>query len=353
MASRRGWPDSTRLACQATVRGPCVVRRLVMGRGDASVVDLRRTGKVTETQSHVVTCLALRFDGIDTVLADGFPDDAIHVLERCVAPIAELAADNGGHIAGFEGTTVVVTFPDGEDGLRRAVRVGLRAVARIRQLNPYLLKHFGAQVDTAVGIGAGTLVDGHAGGEERGGRILIGNSVRAARESLRFASRGQVVASAALVAGLDVVTSELAEGFAEVVDFDKSDVVFLVQTSFDRLRSKAADFSEAFYSELFTSHPAAAPMFEHTDMDEQQRMLFDTLDFAVRGLDDFSKIETAVRELGARHVEYGVSRDDYRHVGRALVRTLEQHLAEDFTPEVELAWREIYSALARAMIDAA
>ena len=50
----------------------------------------------------------------------------------------------------------------GEDGVRRALRVALRASARIRRLNPYLLKHFGVQVSTAAGLGAGMLLEGKA-----------------------------------------------------------------------------------------------------------------------------------------------------------------------------------------------
>ena len=59
------------------------------------------------------------------------------------------------------------------------------------------------------------------------------------------------------------------------------------------------------------------------------------------------------RELGRRHVDYGVSRNDYKFVGQALLGTLRSFLGDDFTPEVELAWREIYSTLVRTMVGAA
>jgi hemoglobin-like flavoprotein len=86
-------------------------------------------------------------------------------------------------------------------------------------------------------------------------------------------------------------------------------------------------------------------------MTRQKKMLMDTIALAVRGLDDFGKIAPAVRELGERHVDYGATMRDYKFVGQALLDTLAQFLGDAFTPEAELAWREIYSTLVRTMTE--
>jgi serine/threonine protein kinase/hemoglobin-like flavoprotein len=353
IADRRNWPATTRLACQATVHGPCVVRRLVVDSSDASVADIRRTASDDDTRSAPAVVVAMRFDGVDSVLADGFPDDAIHVFERCAASVGELVTLNGGRLVGVEGSSVIAAFPDGEDGIRRALRVALRVAARVRQLNPYLLRHFGAQVDTASGVGQGMLVEGVATAQNKQRSVLIGASVRRARRALQHAAGGEVVVDPALLANLDVVARPRVEGLVQVVDFAKSDVVFLVQSSFDRIGGEASSFARSFYEELFRIYPEAIPMFEHTDMERQRKMLMDTLGLAVRGLDDFGKIENAVRELGARHVDYGVRLKDYKYVGQALIGTLRSFLGDDFTPDAELAWREVYSSLVRTMVSAA
>ncbi|KIG18441.1 putative bacterial hemeoglobin [Enhygromyxa salina] len=350
IAERRKWPETTRLACQARVYGPCMVKRLVVDPNDASLADIRRTTEGGASRSQPSTTLMLRLDGIDEVLADGFPDDAIHVLERCLAPLEELLADNGGRMAGFDGTSAIAAFELGEDGVRRALRVALRAAARIRRLNPYLLKHFGAQVGVAAGLGSGILLEGKATTETSTGRVLMGAAIRQARFACDLATRGQVLAPTALLRGQDLICGQGPRPRLSVVhDFAKSDVVFLVQSSFDRLGDKATAFAAAFYDELFEIHPAAIAAFEHTDMQRQQKMLVDTLAFAVRGLDDFGKIEVAVRELGERHVDYGATLQDYKFVGQALLTTLEKFLGDAFTPEAELAWREVYTTLVRTM----
>jgi serine/threonine protein kinase/ferredoxin/hemoglobin-like flavoprotein len=351
VADRSRWPATTRLACQAKVHGPCTVRRLVIDPSAASVVDIRRTADLADTKAQSATVLVVRFEDIDDVLADGFPDDAIHVLERCLAPLGELLADNGGRLVGFEGSNAIALFEDSHEGVRRALRVALRAVARIRRLNPLLLKHFGVQVGTAAGLGRGIVVEGVAGSATPQDKVLLGAGIRDARRSCDLATRGRVLAPAAMLPERDVQTTEGPEGLRVVLDFSKSDVVFLVQTSFDRLEGRAPAFAEAFYDRLFELHPDAITMFEHTDMVRQRRMLMDTLALAVRGLDDFDKIAGAVRDLGRRHVDYGVSLRDYKFVGRALIETLAEFLGDAFTPEAELAWREVYSALVRAMTE--
>ena len=74
---------------------------------------------------------------------------------------------------------------------------------------------------------------------------------------------------------------------------------------------------------------------------------------AVRRLDRLEEIVPAVKQLGARHVQYGVKDEHYDTVAAALVWTLEQGLGPDFTPEVKEAWVAVYGVLAATMKEAA
>ncbi|PRQ03328.1 Serine/threonine-protein kinase Pkn1 [Enhygromyxa salina] len=348
IAARRKWPKTTRLACQAKVRGSCKVRRLVVDPTDASLADLRRPAQ-SGARAERATVLALRLEGIDDVLADGFPDDAIHGFERCMAQLEDLLGDNGGRMVGFESTTAIAAFPEGERGVRRALRVALRASARIRRLNTYLLKYFGVQVTTTAGLGSGLLLEGRASTASHTGAVVMGVAARQARHACDLAKQGQVLARPWLLAGQDLICSPGPVGLEVVIDFAKTDIVYLVQSSFDRLEGRAMAFAEAFYNELFARHPTAVPLFMNTDMDRQRKKLMNTLTLTVKGLDDFANIEGTVRELGRRHADLGASLTDYKAVGEALLSALERFLGEAFTPEVELAWREVYSNLVRTM----
>ena len=72
----------------------------------------------------------------------------------------------------------------------------------------------------------------------------------------------------------------------------------------------------------------------------------------MRGLDRLDALLPVVRDLGMRHVAYGVRDEHYGTVGMALLWTLEQALRDDFTPEVKSAWIKTYGVLSQTMREA-
>ena len=58
-------------------------------------------------------------------------------------------------------------------------------------------------------------------------------------------------------------------------------------------------------------------------------------------------------ELGKRHREYKTPSTDCDKVARALLRTLEEFLDDDLTPEIRQAWIAVYGEIAATMIEAA
>ena len=74
---------------------------------------------------------------------------------------------------------------------------------------------------------------------------------------------------------------------------------------------------------------------------------------ALTALDTPDALIPVVQAMGRRHAIYGVRREQYSIVGAALLWTLEQGLAERFTPEVLDAWSEVYNFLAQTAIEAA
>ena len=121
-----------------------------------------------------------------------------------------------------------------------------------------------------------------------------------------------------------------------------------VQTSFAQVKRIAAAAAELFYSRLFTLDPSLRPMFKG-DLGRQGQMLMSMIGSAVAGLRNLEALAPIVRQLGARHVGYGVETQHYQTVGSALIWTLEQGLGEDFTPDVRDAWIAAYDLLSSVM----
>ncbi|HVF68515.1 MAG TPA: globin family protein [Pyrinomonadaceae bacterium] len=128
--------------------------------------------------------------------------------------------------------------------------------------------------------------------------------------------------------------------------------ITLVRDSFEKVLPIADVAAALFYARLFDLNPALESLFKG-DITEQGRKLMQMLGLAVRSLDRLEQIMPAVQALGARHVGYGVRDRDYDTVGRALIWTLRKGLGDDFTPDVEAAWAEVYSTLAGVMKEAA
>lgn len=123
----------------------------------------------------------------------------------------------------------------------------------------------------------------------------------------------------------------------------------LVRESFAQVVPIADQAAALFYGRLFEIDPSLRPLFK-TDITVQGKKLMQTLGYCVSKLDALDELLPAVRELGRKHVGYGVKAGDYTTVGAALLWTLEKGLGSAFTPEVEAAWTTVYQALAATMM---
>jgi hemoglobin-like flavoprotein len=127
--------------------------------------------------------------------------------------------------------------------------------------------------------------------------------------------------------------------------------VALVRAGFDRIAPKADDVGLAFYEKVFEMDPSLRPLFPE-DIRPQVRHLMAALTMVIRSLDDLSPVLERVRTLGRNHAAYGVKPHDFTVVGAALLATLEQGPAEDFTAQAREAWTIAYTTLAGAMVGA-
>jgi hemoglobin-like flavoprotein len=128
--------------------------------------------------------------------------------------------------------------------------------------------------------------------------------------------------------------------------------VAMVQDSFKKVVPIAATAADLFYDRLFTIAPQVRQLFPD-DLRQQKTKLIGMLATAVGNLHQMDQIIPAVKDLGRRHVSYGVTAEHFEPVGEALLWTLAQGLGSDFTPPVRAAWTEVYMTLSRVMKDAA
>jgi hemoglobin-like flavoprotein len=122
----------------------------------------------------------------------------------------------------------------------------------------------------------------------------------------------------------------------------------LVQGTFEMLVPIADTAVALFYNRMFELDPSLRVLFP-TDMARQRQKLIETLATAVRGLETPDEFTAMLRELGRRHVEYGVRPAHYQTMNEALIWMLGQGLGKQFSDEMKEAWLEMYQIVANAM----
>ena len=129
--------------------------------------------------------------------------------------------------------------------------------------------------------------------------------------------------------------------------------VALLEQSFEKVKPQANAFASSFYENLFTDYPAAKPLFANTNVAEQSKKLLASLVFVVENLRKPGALTEALKGLGARHVKYGALPEHYPLVGNTLLKTFEQYLGADWTPNVKQAWVDAYGVITEVMLEGA
>ena len=106
---------------------------------------------------------------------------------------------------------------------------------------------------------------------------------------------------------------------------------------------------DAFYSKLFTDHPAIRKLFP-SDMNQQYIKLVDMLTSIIMNLDHLESVSEEIIAMSNRHTGYGVKPAHYEMVGSALLWTLQKGLGAEWSNDIENAWIACYQSLADTMI---
>jgi nitric oxide dioxygenase len=126
-----------------------------------------------------------------------------------------------------------------------------------------------------------------------------------------------------------------------------------LEQSFDLVAPRGDELMNTFYARLFTAAPAVKPLFAGTDLRRQKGMLLGALVLLRKSLRDLGAIVPKLRELGARHVDYGARPEHYPVVGAVLIASMAEIAGDAWRPEYERAWAAAFDVVAGAMLDGA
>ena len=127
----------------------------------------------------------------------------------------------------------------------------------------------------------------------------------------------------------------------------------LLESSLQEIVLHGQAFVTAFYERLFTRFPQTRALFAATDMFEQRKKLQRSLALIVEHMQHPEELSGMLRELGQRHVTYGIRPEHYPLVGTVLLETFADFLGQHWTQAHHDAWVKGFEAVSSLMVQGA
>ena len=367
MASQLNWGDEIRLACQARVKGPAVVERLVLDDVEADLVSRLGANRKASGREQNVAIMFMDLTGFTTLSEKALAYDVVHLLNSYYREVGDAILHNRGWIDKYLGDGVMALFGlqggNPEDFCVAAARAALEGIVRVKMLSEVTRKQFGVELFLRIGIHYGVAVVGEMGHPMHMQQTAIGDAVNIAQ---RLESTAKDVGADVLVSNdlLEQSSGQLLVGqrglrqlkgrgepteFVEVIGLARPDPVFLVRTSFVHLRPHMAGFAEKFYSRLLKDAPEMAPLFEGADVVRLNAMVAKIFGSTI-GEDQTDRAEADLADLSRLHKTYGATPEHLPLIGRAFVATIREALPENTNPLILEAWEQCYANTAALMM---
>ena len=129
-------------------------------------------------------------------------------------------------------------------------------------------------------------------------------------------------------------------------------MVRLIRENYAVIHPRADEVVRFFYATLFAIAPATRELFG-VNMEGQQGRMLRALMYIVQKVDQPEELLPFLRQLGRDHRKFGVLTPHYEAMGTALILALKQYSGPAWNTQVEKAWTDAYSLIARTMLEAA
>jgi nitric oxide dioxygenase len=127
-----------------------------------------------------------------------------------------------------------------------------------------------------------------------------------------------------------------------------------IDASVPVLREHGLTITRTFYRNMFEAHPELKNLFNMGNQASgvQQQSLASAVFAYAANIDNAAALAPVVRRIVHKHVSVGITAEHYPIVGQHLLGAIQEVLGDAATPQLLYAWREAYSELATALIDA-
>ncbi len=129
-------------------------------------------------------------------------------------------------------------------------------------------------------------------------------------------------------------------------------MVRLIKDTWAQVEAYLPEMSRTFYGVLFTLAPDARERFP-VSIEVRRGKLMRAIAHVVQMVDRPDDLVPFLTQMGRDHRKFAVESRHYEAVGTAMLAALRDQLGSRWTPDVERAWAEGFTMVARSMQDAA
>jgi class 3 adenylate cyclase/hemoglobin-like flavoprotein len=369
LADALHWDGCTRLACQTRISGDVTVERLIKSPADMSCLQLEEVS-IAPPQERTLAILFSDIRNFTPFVEAHLVYDVVHILNRFFKAVGDAILANNGVIYQYVGDQIVGLFGVGGDAPEKScldtIRAGLGMLAAVDDLNAALSNEFGMALEIGVGAHVGPLIVGMIGHPDHrqfsavGDAINIASRIEDANKTLgtRFLMSeelfNQVPQAPVKTRRTQAVLKGRSGAFqlVEALGFAEPDSALLVQATIGVLLQHQQRFTQHLYRRLFELAPAAERLF-HGDMQAQGQMLTHMVQFLVHAMSRPEIMTLGLRDLGRRHIGYGVAPEHYPAFRQAFLESARGVLGDRCTRQVEKAWADTIDRIVETMLGAA
>lgn len=126
----------------------------------------------------------------------------------------------------------------------------------------------------------------------------------------------------------------------------------IVQATFESARQRLDMVGLRLYGRLFERYPGLRQLFPE-EMDGQHSCFNQMLAETVKGLEQPDDMLCRLKDLGARHIDYGVQDEYYDALEPLIITSVRLAAGIPFSRKVYAAWRAFYRMVSTAMREGA
>ncbi|MEU5842400.1 globin domain-containing protein [Rhodococcus sp. NPDC047139] len=129
----------------------------------------------------------------------------------------------------------------------------------------------------------------------------------------------------------------------------------IVEATLPAVGAEIGTISRVFYSKLFRALPSLKDTFNRTNQangDQQRALAASVASFASLLLtEEPADIDPIMERIAAKHASLGVRSAHYEIVRTHLFAAIAEVLGEAVTPQVAIAWHEVYTLMANSLVE--